>query len=186
MIPRVAHLKALQRLVARYPVVGIIGPRQVGKTTLARAFARRWGNPTSFFDLENPEDLARLQDPMVALKSLKGLVVLDEVQRLTELFAVLRVLVDRPNRSVHFMVLGSASPQLLRQSSESLAGRIAYHELAGFSLEEVGAAEGERLWFRGTFPRSYLVRTHAESDEWRRQFIQTFLERDLPPLGIKV
>jgi predicted AAA+ superfamily ATPase len=158
----------------------------VGKTTLARMLARGWSSPVTVFDLENSEDLVRLQDPMLALKGLKGLVVMDEVQRLPEIFTVLRVLVDRTRLSARFLVLGSASPELLRQGSESLAGRIAYHELDGFSMEEVGVSQQQRLWFRGGFPKSYLARSHAESDEWRRRFIQTFLERDLPQLGVNI
>ena len=186
MITRAIHLDRLRQLISRYRVVGIVGPRQVGKTTLARMFASQWKGAVSFFDLESTEDLARLQDPMLALKELKGLVILDEIQRLPELFSLLRVLADRPKSGVRFLILGSAAPELLRQSSESLAGRIAYHQLDGFVLEEVGIRHQERLWFRGGFPRSYLARTHAQSDEWRRGFIQTFLERDLPQLGVNI
>ena len=186
MIPRADHLKRLERLLARYRVVGIIGPRQVGKTTLARLLARRWQGPVTIFDLEHPGDAARLQDPLLALRPLRGLVVLDEIQRLPELFPVLRVLADQPQPSRRFLVLGSASPELLRQSSESLAGRIAYHEIGGFTVQEVGIRALERLWFRGSFPKSYLARTHAQSEEWRHEFIRTFLERDLPQLGIRI
>lgn len=186
MIPRARHLNRLRQLISDYRVVGIIGPRQVGKTTLARAFARGQKGPVHLFDLENDEDLTRLQDPMFALKERKGLVILDEIQRLPGLFSTLRVLVDRPKPAVRFLILGSASPELLRQSSESLAGRIAYHELGGFSLEEVGVRHQEHLWFRGGFPKSYLARSHTKSDEWRRGFIRTFLERDLPVLGISI
>jgi len=158
----------------------------VGKTTLARMLVTRKWRRSTFFDLENPEDLVRLEDPMLALKGLKGLVVIDEVQKHPDLFAVLRVLVDRPGSRVRFLVLGSASPDLLRQGSETLAGRIVYHELGGFSLDEVGAEHDTRLWLRGGLPRAYLARSHAESDEWRRGFIRTFLERDLPQLGITI
>ncbi len=186
MIIRTPHLAALRQLLLRYRVVGIVGPRQVGKTTLARAFTRQWRGPVTFFDLENPEDLARLQDPMLALKGLEGLIVLDEIQRLPELFSILRVLVDRPKTRARFLILGSASPELLKQGSESLAGRIAYHELYGLALEEVGVQHQDRLWFRGGFPKSYLAATHAESDQWRRGFIRTFLERDLPQLGVNI
>jgi predicted AAA+ superfamily ATPase len=167
-------------------VVGIIGARQVGKTTLARQLATRMAEPVFYYDLENPEDLAKLSDPMLALKALKGLVIIDEIQRLPNLFSVLRVLVDRPRFRTRFLVLGSASPDLLRQSSETLAGRILYHHLKGFSLNEVGPKQHRRLWLRGGFPRSYLARNDAESDEWRRGFVKTFLERDLPQLGIRV
>jgi len=186
MIPRIQELKILERLVSQYPVVGIVGARQVGKTTLAREFASGWKGSVTFFDLENPVDLARLQDPMLALRGLKGLVVIDEIQRLPDLFQVLRVLVDRPRSPARFLVLGSASPSLLRQGSETLAGRIIYHELRGFSLDEVGIANHDRLWLRGGFPRSYLSKSHVASDEWRRVFVSTFLERDIPQLGITV
>jgi hypothetical protein len=174
----------LSGLLARHRVVGIVGARQVGKTTLARAFVARRNVPTTGFDLENPEDLARLSDPMLALKGLRGLVVIDEVQRIPELFKVLRVLVDRPRSATRFLVLGSASPDLLRQGSETLAGRIIYYELGGFSLDEVGVDKHLRLWLRGGMPRSYLARSHAESEEWRQGFVRTFVERDLPQLGI--
>jgi predicted AAA+ superfamily ATPase len=166
-------------------VVGIIGARQVGKTTLARMLTAA-KPPAAYFDLEDPEDFARLADPMISLKRLRGLVVIDEVQRQPDLFPVLRVLVDRPRRPARFLVLGSASPDLLRQGSESLAGRIVYHELGGFSLEEVGADRANTLWLRGGLPRSFLAHSDAASDEWRRGFVRTFLERDLAQLGITV
>ncbi|MFH1124383.1 MAG: ATP-binding protein [Pseudomonadota bacterium] len=176
----------MKGLLRRHPVVGIIGARQVGKTTLARSLINSIGEAVSYFDLENPEDLARLADPMLALKDLKGLIVIDEVQQLPDLFPVLRVLVDRPGRPSRFLILGSASPGLLRQGSETLAGRIFYHQLNGFSLDEIGPVHHKQLWLRGGFPRSYLARTHSESEEWRRGFIRTFLERDLPQLGITI
>jgi hypothetical protein len=183
MIERTQEMKTLSGLLLRHPVVGIIGARQVGKTTLARQFAERRKGPVVFFDMENPADLARLDDPLLALRDLKGLVVIDEVQRRPELFPVLRVLADRPRQSARFLVLGSASPGLLRQSSESLAGRIAYHQINGFALDEAGASQWERLWLRGGFPRSFLARSNAASDEWRREFIRAFLERDIPQFG---
>ena len=186
MINRKQEVEAVQKLLRRYPVVGMIGARQVGKTTLARLLIGKTKGPSSYFDLENPEDLARIADPMLALKGLEGLVIIDEIQRQPNLFAILRVLVDRPKSTTHFLVLGSASPDLLRQSAETLAGRIFYHELGGFSIGEVGVENHMRLWLRGGFPRSYLARTEAESDEWRRGFIRTFLERDLPQLGITI
>jgi predicted AAA+ superfamily ATPase len=186
MIQRYREIEILGQLLKRYPVVGIVGARQVGKTTLARSFIDRIDKATSYFDLENPEDLARLADPMLALKDLEGLVVIDEVQRLPDLFPVLRVLVDRPRGQCRFLILGSASPGLLRQSSETLAGRIFYHQLNGFTMDEIGPENHTLLWLRGGFPRSYLARTHTESDEWRRGFIRTFLERDLPQLGITI
>jgi predicted AAA+ superfamily ATPase len=186
VIDRHQEIQILQRLLGRNPVVGIVGARQVGKTTLARFVTAEMHLPVAYFDLENPEDLARLAEPMLALRPLKGLIVIDEVQRLPELFPVLRVLADRPRRPARFLILGSASPDLLRQGSESLAGRVMFHELKGFALDEVGLANRERLWIRGGFPKAFLARTDAESNEWRRGFIQTFLERDLPQLGISI
>ena len=186
MITRLREQKTLDALLKRHRVVGIIGARQVGKTTLARSILKGAPQAANYFDLENPEDLARLADPMLALKDLKGLVVIDEIQRLPELFPVIRVLVDRSRSPARFLVLGSASPELLRQGSESLAGRIVYHELKGFSLDEVGIENFRRLWLRGGFPRSYLAPSNPVSDEWRRSFIRTFLERDLPQLGLTI
>jgi len=186
MIKRKQELATLRSLLHRYPIVGIVGARQVGKTTLARLLVAQTKGTVSYFDLENPEDMARLGDPMLSLKGLKGLVVIDEIQRFPDLFQVLRVLVDRPKSPSRFLVLGSASPALLHQASETLAGRISYHHLSGFSLDEVGVKQHLRLWLRGGFPRSFLARSDAESDEWRRGFIRTFLERDLPQLGITI
>jgi predicted AAA+ superfamily ATPase len=185
-IERKQDVEAILTLLRRFPVVGIIGARQVGKTTLARLVLRKIKRQSFYFDLENPEDLARLSDPMLALKDLKGIVVIDEIQRISNIFTVIRVLADRPKSSARFLVLGSASPNLLRQSAETLAGRIFYHELGGFSIEELGMENYRQRWLRGGFPRSYLARTHAESDEWRREFIRTFLERDIPQLGITI
>lgn len=183
-LQRTTEQATLHRLLGQFPVVAILGARQVGKTTLARQVAA--SRPSTWFDLENPADLARLADPQLALQGLHGLVVLDEIQRLPELFPLLRVLSDRPEHPATFLVLGSASPELLRQSSESLAGRIAYHELGGFTLDETGAGTAGRLWLRGGFPRSFLASSDLESVEWRGQFIRTFLERDLPQLGISI
>jgi uncharacterized protein len=186
MIDRSLEIKKLSGLLRRHPVVAIIGARQVGKTTLARSFAESLAGQTASYDLENPEDMARLQDPMLTLKNAAGLVIIDEIQRYPDLFPVLRVLADRQGKPARFLVLGSASPELLKQGAETLAGRIAYHHLNGFSMEEVGADNHDKLWFRGGFPRSYLARSNAESDEWRREFIRTFLERDMPQLGISI
>lgn len=186
MIQRHRHQKRLEQLLARNPVVAILGARQVGKTTLALALIKGIGKPVTVFDLESRQDLARLEDPELALQDLRGMVVLDEIQRRPELFPTLRVLADRPRRPARFLVLGSASPDLLRQSSESLAGRIAFHELSGLTLDEVGLQNFERLWLRGGFPRSFTARTHGESTDWRRDFVQTFLERDIPQLGISI
>lgn len=186
MIHRERHAARIEQLLDRFPVVGIVGARQVGKTTLASRISGRWQGATTFFDLENPLDLAQLEDPMLALRSLTGLVVIDEVQHRPDLFPVLRVLADRPQGAARFLVLGSASPGLLRQSSESLAGRIAYHHLGGLMVDEVGEERLDRLWVRGGFPRSFLAPSDEESAEWRREFVRTFLERDLPQLGSQV
>jgi len=186
MIERSAHLKTLLRRLKTNPVVAILGARQIGKTTLAGQVAEAYGRAFHRFDLEDPADLARLEDPLLALSGLKGLVILDEIQRRPELFPVLRVLADRRPRRARFLVLGSASPDLLRQSSETLAGRVTYYVLPGLSLSEVGVPHTPGLWLRGGFPRSYLARTHEESRLWRDDFIRTFLERDLPQLGIRI
>lgn len=166
--------------------MALLGARQVGKSTLARELARRHRRAATFFDLEDPADLARLEEPKTALAPLRGLVVLDEIQRRPELFPLLRTLADRPRRPARFLVLGSASPALLRQTSETLAGRIAFLELGGLTLDEVGTPRLDRLWLRGGFPRSYLARSDATSAAWRENFIRTFLERDLPQIGIDV
>jgi predicted AAA+ superfamily ATPase len=186
MIDRELHARQITGLLRRFPVVAILGARQVGKTTLAASIAPTLSNHISRFDLENPSDLARLADPMLALQEPKGLVVLDEVQRRPELFPVLRVLADRKPVRTRFLVLGSAAPDLLRQSSESLAGRIAYYELPGLAVREVSFEHADRLWVRGGFPKSFLSRSDRESMEWRQSFIRTFLERDLPALGVNV
>ena len=186
MIERARETEAVLSLLRRHPVVGLIGARQVGKTTLATLVQRRFGGPSVRFDLESPEDLSRLSDPALALKGRRGLVVIDEIQKAPNLFSLLRVLADRPGKPARFLVLGSASPALLRQTAETLAGRIIYHELGGFWLGEVGSSHRDRLWDRGGFPRSYLARTSAGSFEWRREFVKTFLERDLPQLGIGI
>ena len=186
MIPRDEHRRALERLLSRAPVVALLGARQVGKTTLARDIARRRKGPTHAFDLESSADLARLADPLLALSPLRGLVVIDEVQRRPDLFPSLRVLADRPRRPARFLVLGGASPDLLRQSAETLAGRVAHYELPGFTLPEVTRQDADRLWLRGGFPPSYTARSHADSYAWRGDFIRTFLERDVPQLGIAI
>ncbi|MGQ0505773.1 MAG: ATP-binding protein [Myxococcaceae bacterium] len=185
-LARQGHIDTVRQLLRRAPVVGLLGPRQVGKTTLAHELADGWQGPVTRFDLERPSDLARLEEPELALEPLRGLVILDEIQRRPELFPVLRVLADRPKKPARFLVLGSASPELLQQESESLAGRIAFHELTGFELGEVPARRADRLWLRGGFPCSFVAASDADSLSWRRDFIQTFLERDLAPLGVSV
>lgn len=184
-VPRARRLAGLRRQLGRNPVVAILGARQVGKSTLARDLAAA-GTGATFFDLEDARDLSRLSDPLLALHGLRGLVVLDEVHRRPELFPALRVLADRRPLPARFLVLGSASPDLLRQTSETLAGRITFEELPGFTLDEVGASRLDRLWLRGGFPRSFLARSESESADWRRQFVRTFLERHLPQLGVNV
>jgi hypothetical protein len=185
-LERPYHVTRLAALLRQFPVVAVLGARQVGKTTLAHQVVAARRGPTAFFDLENAEDLARLADPLLALRRERGLVVIDEVHRLPELFQTLRVLVDEPGTRRRFLVLGSAAPELLRQGSETLAGRIAWHELEGFRLDEVGGVRLPRLWLRGGFPRSFLARTEAESGRWREEFIRSFLERDIPQFGLRI
>lgn len=162
--------------------MALIGARQSGKTTMARQFVQ--ADSVNYFDLEDPVSLARLNEPMTALRDLRGLVVIDEVQRRPDLFPILRVLADRDPLPARFLVLGSASPDFLRQPSESLAGRLEIVTLSGFSLSEVGADAHERHWLRGGFPLSFLAPSDGDSAAWRQAFIQTFLERDLPQLGV--
>lgn len=195
MIRRVLEERVRADL-STFPVVALLGPRQVGKTTLALALVASMGKPALYLDLERPSDLARLQDPELYLRTQTGkVVVLDEIQRLPEVFPLLRSLVDERRRageaSGHFLILGSASPSLLRQSSESLAGRIRYLELAPFGLDEVSGvpreADGrDELWVRGGFPDSYLARDGSSSLRWREQFIATYLERDIPGIEARI
>jgi predicted AAA+ superfamily ATPase len=165
-------------------VVGLIGMRQTGKSTLARDYSATVTGPVAMFDLEHPRDLERLADPMLALEPLRGLVVIDEVQHHPDLFPVLRVLADRPRTPARFLVLGSASPEMLQQSSESLAGRISYLEVGGFALGEIEPDRRARLWLRGGLPLSFLARSDAASRHWRDDFVGTFLGRDVPQLGV--
>ena len=181
---RADAITAITRLLRQSPVVALLGARQVGKTTLARQVASAWRGPVTQFDLEDPRDVAQLIDPMLVLADCRGLVVLDEIQRRPELFPALRVLADRRPIRCRFLALGSAAPELLQQGAESLAGRIAFHELRPFSLNEVGPANLHRLWRRGGFPRAYVARTEQANVEWCRDFLRTFLERDLPQLGV--
>ena len=175
----------LQEAFSVHPVVALTGPRQCGKTTLARALAAD-APLSTFFDLESAVDRRRLQAPELALTGLSGLVVIDEVQRMPTLFETLRVLVDRPGNAARFLLLGGASPSLVRGVSESLAGRVGLVDLSGFDLLETASAPWRRLWLRGGFPRAYLARSDRMSALWRRNFTQTFLERDIPQLGIAV
>jgi hypothetical protein len=164
--------------------VVLVGPRQVGKTTLARTFVP--AGSANYFDLEDPRVEAQLEAPMTALEGLEGLVVVDEVQRAPELFKVLRVLMDRDRRPARFLLLGSASPGLLRQTSESLAGRVEVIEIGGFNFDETGVRSIPRLWLRGAYPLSFLAADDAESRRWRQAFIGLFLDRDLPQLGVRI
>jgi len=180
LIPRKIDLQKLEELLAQFPVTAILGPRQCGKTTLARQLA-----VDHFFDLENPRDLARLENPQLALEDLQGLIVIDEIQRSPELFPLLRYLTDTRSEQ-RYLILGSASRDLIKQSSESLAGRIAYYHLSGFRVDDVGGDHTRQLWLRGGFPRSYLADTDETSNRWRESFISTFLERDIPQLGFDI
>lgn len=184
MIARAARLTELRAALRRSRVVALIGPRQSGKTTLARQIVP--ASSLNYFDLEDPVSLARLAEPMTTLAPLRGTVVIDEVQRRPDLFPTLRVLADRRPLPARFLILGSASPALSRQSSETLAGRIETMTLTGFSLGEVGVRRMDRHWRRGGFPPAFLARSDAASLTWRQQFIRTFLERDLPGLGVSL
>lgn len=184
MLPRTHYLQLVSTAIGRSPVVALLGPRQVGKTTLARLFIQ--DRQATYFDLESQPDIRRLQNPELALAALQGIVVIDEIQVLPELFAVLKVLVDRPQNQAHFLILGSASPDIVKNVSETLAGRVEFIELAGFDLAEVGAEAWEQLWARGGFPRAFLASSEEDSAAWREGFIRTFLERDIPQLGITI
>ncbi|MBI2804223.1 MAG: ATP-binding protein [Planctomycetes bacterium] len=184
MIHRELHLKAVHAALAHNPICAILGPRQCGKTTLARQVGQL--KASHYFDLETAVGRTRLADPDLALTPLKGLIVIDEIQRLPELFTALRPLADRRPRPARFLILGSASPEVVRGASESLAGRIAFVDLGPFDLREVGIAKQRRLWQRGGFPRSFLARSATLSFDWRQDFIRTFLERDIPQLGIRI
>jgi len=174
----------IKEALNRSRIVVLLGPRQCGKTTLAREFIHP--DSKNYFDLEDPVSLIRLEEPMTALRELEGLVVIDEIQRRAELFPVLRVLADRRPLPARFLILGSASPELLRQSSESLAGRVELITMGGFDMAEVGSDESSKLWLRGGFPDSFTAANESNSFSWRKNFIQTFLERDLPSAGISI
>jgi uncharacterized protein len=184
---RFYYTEKISALCKQFPVVCLLGPRQVGKTTLAKLYADK--NNEQFtgihiFDLEKAEDVEALSRPDLTLRSLEGLIIIDEIQRRPDLFPALRVLIDSPAKNQRWLILGSASQDLLRQSSETLAGRIAYLEIQPFDLVE--AHEQDKLWLRGGFPDSYLAESDATSFEWRRQYVKTFLEQDIPNLGIKI
>lgn len=183
---RLSYIKLIQNAFKINPIVALLSPRQCGKTTLARHFFDLLKGQTShYFDLERIGDINRLAQPELTLSNLHGFVVIDEIQRSPELFPTLRVLVDQPERNTHYLILGSASRELIQQSSESLAGRITYLELTPFNFSEVGG-NTEKLWLRGGFPRSYLATDEESSLQWREEYIRTFLEQDIPNLGIKI
>jgi len=182
MIHRPALAAAVSDALRRSRIVVLVGPRQVGKTTIARTFLAP--ESPNYLDLEQPEVEALLANPMVALQARRGLVVLDEIQRAPDAFKVLRVLADRPGLPARFLLLGSAAPGLLKQASETLAGRIETIEVDGFSLSEAGIDAAEMLWYRGGFPLSFTASSDDDSRAWRREFIRTFIERDLPQLGL--
>jgi len=182
MINRTHYLQSLSIATGRSPVTALLGPRQCGKTTLARLFAQQ--RLAHYFDLESPADQQRLQNPELMLGQLQDMVILDEIQSKPELFNVLRVLVDRPGNHLKFLILGSASPHIIKNVSETLAGRVEFIELAGFNLGET--KEIQKPWLRGGFPRSFLADSEVDSQVWRDGFIRTFLERDIPMLGISI
>lgn len=182
-VERESYRRQIAESLARFRVTALLGPRQCGKTTLARALA---SGPDAYFDLEDPLDLARLDAPRQTLGALSGLVVIDEIQRRPDLFPLLRVLADRPGPPARFLVLGSASLDLVKGVSESLAGRVGFVDLNGFDGTEVGFERLESLWLRGGFPESFLSASDEASMHWRQQFIRTFLTRDIPQLGITI
>lgn len=184
MIERPEYMHKLSTAIGRSPVTAILGARQCGKTTLARLYGG--DKKAEYFDLESQPDVQRLQNPELVLGSLDGLVILDEIQRMPILFSTLRVLVDRPDNVARFLILGSASPDLVKNVSETLAGRIEFIELSGFDIRETGGVSWQSLWLRGGFPRSFLADSDTDSLVWREGFIQTFLERDIPQLGISI
>jgi predicted AAA+ superfamily ATPase len=177
-------LEVIQANFAVHPIVAILGPRQCGKTTLAREFAKGKIKAENYFDLEDPADLLRLENPKTSLSLLSGLIVIDEIQRSPELFTILRVLIDRDDNNLQILILGSASRDLINQSSETLAGRIGYIELTPFNLSETH--DMQKLWYRGGYPRSYLAISETASYLWRKNYILTFLERDIPSLGFNI
>ena len=184
MIERAGCLGQLEAAITRSPITALLGPRQCGKTTLARQLASTRG--AAIFDLESEPDIRRLANPEMVLGALDGLVVLDEIQRMPRLFTALRVLADRPDARSRFLILGSVSPDLVRGVSESLAGRVEFVELTGFDLAETGPPAWRRLWLRGGLPKSYLAASDDDSMAWRDGFVRTFLERDIPQLGITI
>ncbi len=184
-INRPEFIQEIETSIKNNPITAIMGPRQCGKTTLARTIAK--STESTIFDLEDPADYDLLSErPKIILQQQKGLVILDEIQRIPELFPLLRVLADEPDSPRKFLILGSASPELVQKSSESLAGRVGFINLTGFKLHETGVENLEKLWQRGGFPRSYLAPDEPQSFSWRENFIQTFLERDISNYGFNI
>ena len=184
MISRTNYLNRLFVATGRSPVTALLGPRQSGKTTLARQFAE--GREATHFDLESEQDIRILSNPELSLGELGGLVVLDEIQLMPSLFRALRVLVDRDSAEARFLILGSASPDLIRGASETLAGRIEFIDIVGFDVNEIGSESLYPLWRRGGLPNSFLASSEDDSFAWRSNFIRTFLERDIPQIGIRI
>lgn len=180
IIEREKDYQAIAELLKIFPVTAILGPRQAGKTTLAKTF-----HPDHVFDLENPRDMVLLENPQLTLEKFEGLIMIDEIQRNAGLFPLLRYLVDN-NPKQRYLILGSASSNLRQQSGESLAGRIGYHYLTGFNLPEIGTDNMDSLWLKGGFPRSFLAENERQSMSWRSNFISTFLEKDLQMLGVSI
>ena len=184
MIPRLQYKNHIVKAIKRSKVTAILGPRQCGKTTLAKEISKEI--QSHFLDLESPTDRAKLQNPEQYLTGIPGLIIIDEIQQSPELFQVLRVLADRSDKNGRFLILGSASPDLSKRASESLAGRIEFIDLHGFNISETGWKDYRRLWTRGGFPPSYLAHTEEDSLVWREGFVRTFLQRDIPQLGIHI
>lgn len=184
MIDRTKLITDVQKSLKRSPITALIGPRQCGKTTIARQIGGMQAG--QYFDLEDPEDEQQLREPKLNLSRLQGLIIIDEIQHRPDLLPVLRVLADRKPQRSRFLLLGSTSPALVKGSSESLAGRIEYIEMSGFSLQETGPERLDVLWQRGGFPVSFLAETEEDSRAWRENFIRTFLERDIPQLGLQL
>ncbi len=185
MIERTRYLKAIKDVLSEQPVCALLGPRQCGKTTLARQLSKQY-DTSHYFDLDTPVGRQRLSSPEFALAPLNGLVIIDEIQRQPELFTILRPLADKSRSKTKYLILGSASPDIVRGASQSLAGRVGFVNLGGFDLSEIKTAQWRKLWQRGGFPRSFLAGTQSASFRWRQDFIQTFLERDIPQLGIRI
>ena len=184
MIDRPKYVQRLERAIHRAPITALLGPRQCGKTTLAKLISGK--HESVYFDLESPTDIARLANPALTLESMEGLIIIDEIQRQPELFPLLRVLADEPSQRRRFLILGSASPTVIRNTSETLAGRIEFVDLRGFDITEVGVQNLDRLWIRGGFPLSYTANTADDSSVWLENFTRTFLERDIPMMGFNL